>query len=844
MPRLLRLLVVVVLASVSGCALLKNTPAQDLAWQRFKECDQTGITLSRIEPNGKIWVYYVNTHSLRAWQECNTRVSQRQRSNQPPRQPPATKAQPPLPDPSTPAPPGVTQPAPALPGGRTPPAITLLEPEHRALLRGDQATLKIEVQSTERLKTLVVKGPSGDRSYSPPAVAKAGEPWVLEATVSLAEGDNVFHFEAVDEHGAKAEQVVKLTRESLIAVEFQGAPGARLTVDKNPHALDTQGRLTLQLAPGTHQVEVTKEGYLPLSQTLRLTPGQGRATERLVMAQVVSPTIAVIEPKAGTPIRTPDAKLKIEVRSPYRVTSLRVGKEKDASPQSFTPGAAARPGETWTVEAVVVLAEGDNRIRLEAVDEHGTKGEQTIVLTRQSLVALELRGPPGAKVRVNGTRYTLDGQGGLTLQLPPGTYQVDASKDGFTPSRESVTLAPGQLPTQKRLALTPPPAPPPPATAAPPADTEAPKITINYPPPDARVERESIVVTGLITDNVEVARVQVAVNGVEVAQSRDIGVVGRGVPIRVPAALQPGDNLIEITAADKAGNVAQVVRTVTRVTPAAAAAPSAPRVAHRWAVVIGIGDYENKEIPKLRYATRDAEAMYQFLTTQGGYAKDRVLLFTDTTPQRPTLLNIKRALGEFLARRAGRDDMVLIYFAGHGAPEVDVAGAEADGLSKYLIPRDADPAALYTTALPMDEIQKIFTRVQAERIVMLLDTCYSGTAGGRTFARASVRASGLNDQFLERLTRSKGRVIMTASGPNEVALELPALGHGLFTYHVLEGLRGKADRNGDGMVTVSELYEYVEDQVDRAARLAGGRQRPLMKGEIEGTLPLATSARR
>jgi uncharacterized caspase-like protein len=124
---------------------------------------------------------------------------------------------------------------------------------------------------------------------------------------------------------------------------------------------------------------------------------------------------------------------------------------------------------------------------------------------------------------------------------------------------------------------------------------------------------------------------------------------------------------------------------------------------------------------------------------------------------------------------------------------------------------------------------------------MLLDTCYSGTAGGRTFATASTRATGINDQFLERLTRSRGRVIITASGPNEVALELPNLGHGVFTYYVLEGLKGGADRDRDGIVTVSELYEYVESHVDRAARRAGGRQRPLMKGEIEGTLPLATT---
>jgi len=114
---------------------------------------------------------------------------------------------------------------------------------------------------------------------------------------------------------------------------------------------------------------------------------------------------------------------------------------------------------------------------------------------------------------------------------------------------------------------------------------------------------------------------------------------------------------------------------------------------------------------------------------------------------------------------------------------------------------------------------------------------------GHGFHKAVTERLLGDDQFLERLTRSRGRVVITASGPNEVALESPDLGHGIFTYYLLEGLAGKADRNGDGLVTVSELYEYVEDQVDRKAREAGGRQRPLMKGEIEGTLPLSRTAR-
>jgi uncharacterized caspase-like protein len=96
----------------------------------------------------------------------------------------------------------------------------------------------------------------------------------------------------------------------------------------------------------------------------------------------------------------------------------------------------------------------------------------------------------------------------------------------------------------------------------------------------------------------------------------------------------------------------------------------------------------------------------------------------------------------------------------------------------------------------------------------------------------------LDDQFLDRLTRSKGRAIITASRPSEVSIELPELGHGLFTYYLLEGLRGKGDLNRDGIVSLQELYEYLEQQVTQKSRSVGGNQHPVMKGELEGVLPL------
>jgi hypothetical protein len=109
---------------------------------------------------------------------------------------------------------------------------------------------------------------------------------------------------------------------------------------------------------------------------------------------------------------------------------------------------------------------------------------------------------------------------------------------------------------------------------APRSDTEAPKITINSPLPDARLSEENVLITGLVTDNVEVVSLQVLVNGVEATPLRDVGVMGRGVLVGALAALKPGPNIIEIIATDKAGNVAQVLRTVTRVVAAPAPGPA------------------------------------------------------------------------------------------------------------------------------------------------------------------------------------------------------------------------------------------------------------------------------
>ena len=140
------------------------------------------------------------------------------------------------------------------------------------------------------------------------------------------------------------------------------------------------------------------------------------------------------------------------------------------------------------------------------------------------------------------------------------------------PRREAPPPTPsGHREPTPPAASVPPPAPPPPpaanpqVAAVPKGDLQAPKITINSPVPDARVTEAQVLITGLVTDNVDVVRIQVLVNGVEATPLRDVGVTGRGVQLSAVAPLKPGPNVLEIVATDKAGNVTQVLRTVTRV---------------------------------------------------------------------------------------------------------------------------------------------------------------------------------------------------------------------------------------------------------------------------------------
>jgi uncharacterized caspase-like protein len=327
----------------------------------------------------------------------------------------------------------------------------------------------------------------------------------------------------------------------------------------------------------------------------------------------------------------------------------------------------------------------------------------------------------------------------------------------------------------------------------------------------------------------DVASYSVSVNMIDILSGEEPDPRATENVLSATVPLVSGYNQIQLSVTGKSGDRFSKTLGITRKTSILGASPpsfaggskkqrgttSGPQ---RWAVVVGVSEYGNPNIPSLKYADKDAESIAGFLQRPegGGFDSDhmRILVNKDAT-----LANVKDALINFL-NQAIDMDLVLIYFAGHGAPE------PARPQNVYLLTYDSDPTALGTTAFPMWDIQTVLARyISAKRVIVFSDACHSGNINVN-FATRGLGSAEQNpvNQYLADLSKSKeGVVVFTASASGEVSQEFPEMGHGAFTYYMLEGLAGKADYNNDYTVTINELMQYVEEQVKRKTH---GAQNP------------------
>jgi hypothetical protein len=251
---------------------------------------------------------------------------------------------------------------------------------------------------------------------------------------------------------------------------------------------------------------------------------------------------------------------------------------------------------------------------------------------------------------------------------------------------------------------------------------------------------------------------------------------------------------------------------------------AAPRIDKRWAVVIGVGQYEAEDIPDLDFAPADARAVRDFLQSDAAGPFDEVLYLEN---EQATGAAMREALFVFL-QQADWDDLVVIYYAGHGAPDP----GRPDNL--YLLPADTKLDALAATGFPMWDVKTALRRqIAAERVIVIADACHSaGTADGGTVGGGD--SNEIAGGFQQLFSPSR-RLMMTAADTNEFSLEDARWGgHGVFTHFLLDGLRGAGDLDRNGIVTFTELFQHVSGGVRDATN---GRQNPQMSGL--GDVPLS-----
>ena len=279
-----------------------------------------------------------------------------------------------------------------------------------------------------------------------------------------------------------------------------------------------------------------------------------------------------------------------------------------------------------------------------------------------------------------------------------------------------------------------------------------------------------------------------------------------------------------VIAGDKAIGIEEAVRLL----------PGDLRTPNRYGLVVGVGQYDDSRIPKIPACTNDARQLYNVLTDPavGMFPSRNVTLLLDENVTRNKVVDALDKLG----RKANKDDLVVVFFSGHGA--VDEQGRS------YWVMQDSRIDSLRATALAETEITELLGGIKTTRLVTLIDACYSAST-----AKISKSKSLLDLKRIYPKFTGDGRVAITASKGDQLSMVIsdknhPGKGFSAFTWHLIRAMKGLGDMDKDGVVTVNELWSYVKDRTEITARQQGGNQQPQLKGQIGSKFLLTVDSKR
>lgn len=245
-----------------------------------------------------------------------------------------------------------------------------------------------------------------------------------------------------------------------------------------------------------------------------------------------------------------------------------------------------------------------------------------------------------------------------------------------------------------------------------------------------------------------------------------------------------------------------------------------------WALAVGVSNYESQTIAPLKYPHSDAFRMYAFWKSpEGGSLDDKhsQVLVNDQATKQGIIDSMRQ-----LFNQAGPNDLVTFFYSGHG-------------LKGAFLPTDYDGNNL---RLFHSEVTDLLSTCPAQYKLVIADACNSGSY----LASKSVKnnevfystGQDVQDVFFRELNRaSSGTAFILSSMADEESLEVSTLHQSIFSYFVVRGMKGEANVNGDEIITVQELFDYVYTNVTSYAKKLGKIQTPVIKGNYDPNMPVA-----
>jgi len=249
-------------------------------------------------------------------------------------------------------------------------------------------------------------------------------------------------------------------------------------------------------------------------------------------------------------------------------------------------------------------------------------------------------------------------------------------------------------------------------------------------------------------------------------------------------------------------------------------------VSDKWALVVGVSNFKDSSI-NLQYAAKDATDFYNYLIHEAHFAPDHVKLLLDKNATRE---NIVTNLGDrWLAKVAGKDDLVVIYLSSHGT-----SSRKEIGDTNFIVAYETNLENVIFTGISMQSFTTgISDLIKSDRVVVVMDVCHGGavrrdsdldniateseapkriamsTSSSASGMKGLIRSPELSGKSMGNLV-GKGQIVLASSEADQVSWESVGYPNGVFTRRLIEGLRQKGEKT-----TVLEAFSYMRQKVEQ-----------------------------